>query len=51
MIKIFTICVYLPGRKGNDLAKKYRNIIIALVSIALMVSVTACVKNEQGSGE
>ena len=33
------------------MTKKYRNIIIALVSIALMVSITACAKNEQGSGE
>ena len=27
------------------MTKKYRNIIIALVSIALMVSITACAKN------
>ena len=33
------------------MTKKYRNIIIALVSIALMVSITACAKNEQESGE
>ncbi len=33
------------------MTKKYRNIIIALVSIVLMLSITACVKNEQESGE
>lgn len=33
------------------MTKKYRNIIIALVSVALMVSITACAKDAQGSGE
>ena len=48
LLQFVFIC---SDRKVNDMTKKYRNIIIALVSIALMVSITACAKNEQESGE